>query len=95
MATLQSRTGKATVQVSPDGFSVIFSNNNGLQIYWPASDWASAAQFIRREIERIRTDGFRPKTTDEEVDAEGNEAFDRMRKPRDGMMIPSPLGRKH
>lgn len=93
MASLQSKTGKATVQVSPDGFSVIFGNNNGLQIYWPASDWAGAAQFIRREIERIRTDGFRPKTTDGEVDAEANEAVDRMRTSKE-TVIPSPLRRK-
>ena len=79
MVKLTSKTGKADVQVSPDGASVIFSNKAGLQIYWPASDWAAVPQFVRRELDRITNPANRPPVSDEQVDAEAEAALERMR----------------
>jgi len=51
MARLESATGHATAQVSPDGNSVIFQRKNSTeQIYWPAKDWEELDRYVRSKI---------------------------------------------
>lgn len=54
MAKLTSSTEKSTVQVSPDGNSIIFqSSETGNQVFWPAKDWEDLKSFIDSKVDSI------------------------------------------
>jgi hypothetical protein len=56
VAKLLSHTGNSTVEITPDGVSIIFRSTKDIDksVFWPTKDWPSLKKFIDGHAPTVR-----------------------------------------